>query len=104
MASFSPPATVPQRKGPGQESNMFRRIPWQDVCKFLAGAFFVSSGVLFYLYLARVSVPLLGTGLIETPEVSGVRSIVNAVLFAAFFYLGFIRRWKGPSAATRTLR
>ena len=22
---------------------MFRRIPWQDVCKFLAGAFFVSA-------------------------------------------------------------
>jgi hypothetical protein len=28
--------------------------------KFLAGAFFVSSGVLFYLFLADVSVPLLG--------------------------------------------
>jgi hypothetical protein len=22
---------------------MFRRIPWQDVCKFLAGAFFVNA-------------------------------------------------------------
>ena len=40
---------------------MFRRIPWQDVCKFLAGAFFVNAGILFYLYLARVSVPILGT-------------------------------------------
>src|SRR6266404_3493820 len=29
--------------------------------KFLAGAFFVSAGILFYLYLAKVSVPLLGT-------------------------------------------
>jgi uncharacterized protein (DUF486 family) len=104
MAHFSPPATVPQRKGSGQESNMFRRIPWQDVCKFLAGAFFVSSGILFYLYLARVSVPLLGTSFIETPEVSGVRSIVNAVLFTAFFYLGFIRKWKSPAASTRSLR
>jgi hypothetical protein len=47
---------------------MFRRIPWQDVCKFLAGAFFVNAGILFYLYLARVSVPILGTGLTETPE------------------------------------
>jgi hypothetical protein len=64
---------------------MLRRIPWHDVCKFLAGAFFVSTGVLFYLYLARVSVPLLGTGFIETPEVSGVRSLVNAVLFVTFF-------------------
>jgi hypothetical protein len=73
---------------------MFRRIPWQDVCKFLAGAFFVNAGILFYLYLARVSVPILGTGFIETPEVSGVRSIVHAVLFLIFFYLGFIRKRK----------
>lgn len=74
--------------------NLFRRIPWQDVCKFLAGAFFVNSGVLFYLYLARVSVPLLGTSITQTPAVSGVRSIVHAVLFLVFFYLGFIRKWK----------
>ena len=40
--------------------------------KFLAGAFFVSAGILFYLYLANVSVPLLGTNLVVTPEVSGV--------------------------------
>jgi hypothetical protein len=73
---------------------MFKRIPWQDVCKFLAGAFFVSAGILFYLYLARVSVPLLGTRFSETPEISGVRSIVHAVLFLTFFYLGFIRRWE----------
>jgi uncharacterized protein (DUF486 family) len=76
-------------------TNIFKRIPWQDVCKFLAGAFFVSAGILFYLYLARVSVPLLGTGFIQTPELSGVRSIVHAVLFATFFYFGFIRKWKG---------
>ena len=79
------------------ESSMFRRIPWQDVCKFLAGAFFVNAGILFYLYLARVSVPLLGTDFIFTPEISGVRSIVHAVLFVTFFYLGFIRKWKSRS-------
>ena len=73
---------------------MFRRIPWQDVCKFLAGVFFVSGGILFYLYLARVSVPILGIGFIETPEISGARSIVHAVLFVTFFYLGYIRKWK----------
>ena len=50
---------------------------WQDrdFRKFLAGAFFVSSGILFYLYLADVSVPLLGTGFVETPQISGGRSI-----------------------------
>jgi hypothetical protein len=73
---------------------MFRRIPWQDVCKFLAGAFFVSGGILFYLYLAGVSVPILGTGFIETPAISGARSIVHSVFFVTFFYLGYIRKWK----------
>jgi hypothetical protein len=66
------------------------------VCKFLAGAFFVSAGTLFYLYLAGVSVPLLGTGFTATPEVSGVRSVADLVLFLTFFYLGFIRKWKKP--------
>jgi len=80
-----------------RESNTFTRIPWQDVCKFLAGAFFVNAGILFYLYLAGVSVPLLGTSFIFTPEVSGARSIVHVVLFLIFFYLGFVRRWKPPS-------
>ena len=74
---------------------MFGGIPWQDVCKFLAGAFFVSAGILFYLYLVRVSVPILGTSIVQTPEVSGARSIVHAVLFLTFFYLGFLRKWKG---------
>jgi hypothetical protein len=68
------------------------RIPWKDVFKFLAGAFFVSSGVLFYLYLVGVSVPLIGTGFIETPEISGMRAIVNFVLFLICFYIGFIRK------------
>jgi uncharacterized protein (TIGR02246 family) len=82
------------------EPSMFRNIPWQDVCKFLAGAFLVNAGILFYLYLARVSVPLLGTNLIETPEISGIRSIVHAALFVTFFYLGFIRKWKRHSIVT----
>jgi hypothetical protein len=76
-------------------SGMLRKISWQEVCKFLAGAFFVNAGILFYLYLAGVSVPLLGTNFIETPEISGIRSIVQAVLFVTFFYLGFVRKWKG---------
>ena len=51
----------------------------RDFRKFLAGAFFVSSGILFYLYLADVSVPLLGTGFVETPQISGGRSIVHFI-------------------------
>jgi uncharacterized protein (DUF486 family) len=66
--------------------------------KFLAGAFFVSSGIQFYLYLAKVSVPLLGTDLIVTPEVNGLRSIVHFILFALCVYFGFI---KEPKASGR---
>jgi len=43
------------------------------------------------LYLAKVSVPLLGTSLILTPEISGFRSIVHFILFALCFYFGFIK-------------
>ena len=51
----------------------------------LAGAFFVNAGVLFYLYLAGVSVPLLGTRFVEILQFSGVRSIIHAMLFVIFF-------------------
>ncbi|MBR0844794.1 hypothetical protein JQ607_31735 [Bradyrhizobium liaoningense] len=64
----------------------------RDFRKFLAGAFFVSSGILFYLYLADVSVPLLGTELVETPRVSGGRSVVHFILFLVCLYFGFVRR------------
>ena len=64
----------------------------QDFRKFLAGAFFVSSGILFYLYLADVSVPLLGTGFVETPGISSGRSIVHFILFLVCLYFGFVRK------------
>jgi hypothetical protein len=67
---------------------------WQnrEFRKFLAGAFFVSSGILFYLYLADVSVPLLGTSFVETPQISGGRSIVHFILFLLCLYFGFVRK------------
>jgi hypothetical protein len=48
----------------------------------LAGAFFVSAGIQFYLYLAKVSVPLLGADLVLTPDVSWWSSIPTVVLIA----------------------
>ena len=58
----------------------------RDFRKFLAGAFFVSSGILFYLFLADVSVPLLGTGFVDTPEIAAVVFI----LFLLCLYFGFV--------------
>ena len=68
---------------------------YQEFRKFLAGAFFVSSGILFYLYLDDVSVPILGTDFIATPESSGARSIVHFVLFLLCLYFGFLRKPRG---------
>ena len=69
-------------------------LAWRsrDFRKFLTGAFIVSSGILFYLYLADVSVPLLGTGFVETPQISGGRSIVHFILFLLCLYFGFVKR------------
>ena len=68
----------------------------RDFRKFLAGAFFVSSGTLFYFYLADVSVPLLGTGFVETPQISGGRSTVHFILFLLCFYFGFVKKPNAP--------
>jgi hypothetical protein len=67
--------------------------PDRDVRKFLAGAFFVSSGILFYFYLAVVSVPLLGTGFVETPQIAGSLHRPFHPLLVCF-YFGFIRKPK----------
>jgi hypothetical protein len=66
----------------------------RDFRKFLAGAFFVSTGIQFYLYLANVSVPLLGTNFVFTPEISGLRCIPHFVFFLLCFYFGFVRKPK----------
>jgi len=65
--------------------------------KFLAGAFFVSAGIQLYLYLANVSVPLLGTHIVFTPEVSGLRSIPHFIFCGLCFYFGFINKPKNSS-------
>jgi protein-S-isoprenylcysteine O-methyltransferase Ste14 len=67
---------------------------FREVRKFLAGAFFVSSGILWYLWLTNTSIPLVlpyvGTVAIETPDISGQRAIVHFILFLLCFYFGFI--------------
>ncbi len=77
-------------------------VAWKsiDFRKFLAGAFFVSGGIQFYLYLADVSVPLLGTTFIQTPTLSGVRSIPHFIFFLVTLYFGFIKTPNKPARAT----
>lgn len=75
---------------------LYVAIRSREVRKFLAGAFFVSGGMQFYFYLANVSVPLLGTNLIQTPQLSGIRSILHFMFFLLTFYFGFIRTPRLP--------
>jgi hypothetical protein len=70
---------------------------FREFRKFLAGAFFVSAGIQFYLYLAKVSVPLLGTDLVFTPEISRWRSIPHFIFFWICLYYGFIKKPKRSS-------
>jgi hypothetical protein len=90
--SRPPPFAAGARRVVIEMLKSMSRVRWKELCKFLAGAFFVSSGVLFYLYIAGVSVPLIGTNFVHTPEISGMRSIANSVLFLLAFYIGFIRK------------
>ena len=77
---------------------------FQEVRKFLAGAFFVSAGTQFYFYVANVSVPLLGTDFVITPQINGWRTIPHAIFFVLCFYFGFFAKPKtspsSPSAIT----
>ena len=67
----------------------------REIRKFLTGAFFVSAGTQFYLYLAKVSVPLLGTNLVLTPEVNGLRSHPPFHLFLGLPLLRFYQKAVG---------
>ena len=74
----------------------------RDFRKFLAGAFFVSWGIQLYLYFANVAVPLLGTNLVFTPEISATRSIPHFIFFLLCLYFGFFSKPKTPEAAARS--
>ena len=76
---------------------LYFAIRSKEFRKFLAGAFFVSGGMQFYVYLADVSIPLVGTSIVQTPELSGVRSILHFIFFLLTFYFGFIKKPKDSS-------
>jgi len=73
-------------------------IKYREVRKFLAGAFFVSSGTCWYLWVTGVSLPIVlpfvGSVSVEAPEISGQRAVAHFVLFLLCFYFGFISKPK----------
>lgn len=65
-----------------------------DFRKFLAGAFFVSGGIQLYLAVAKVSVPVLGTAIVQNAELGYTRGVLHLVLCLVCFYFGFIKKPK----------
>lgn len=79
-------------------ATLYVAIRYREVRKFLAGAFFVSSGTCWYLWETGISLPIvlpyLGTISVETPEISRQRALVHFILFLLCFYFGFISKPK----------
>ncbi len=66
------------------------KISWKEVFKFLSGALFAGLIANLYLYLNHISVPFLG--FIITPELLGLKAIVQIILFLVFFYFGYLKK------------
>ncbi|MCC8942951.1 hypothetical protein CI1B_40440 [Bradyrhizobium ivorense] len=64
-------------------------VRYREYRKFLAGAFFVSSGMQFYFYLADLPVPLIWTNAVQSPQLSLTRGTIHFVLFAVCLYFGW---------------
>jgi hypothetical protein len=79
-------------------TTLYLAYRFREIRKFLAGAFFVSWGMQLYFYFAKVSVPLLGTSIVFTPEISAVRSIPHFIFFLLCLYFGFFSKPKGSSS------
>jgi hypothetical protein len=71
---------------------LYAAVRYREYCKFLAGAFFVSSGMQFYFYLAKIPIPLMWTSAVQSPELSAVRGTIHFVLFLICLYLGWFFR------------
>ena len=68
-----------------------------DFRKFLTGAFFVSGGIQLYLAYAKVSIPLIGSEIVQNSEVGYIRGVVHLILCLICFYFGFIRKTPGTN-------
>ena len=64
-------------------------IKYIDFRKFLCGAFFVSGGIQIYLAFAKVYVPLIGTNIVQEPEIGYTRGILHLILCIVCFLFWF---------------
>ena len=62
-----------------------------DFRKFLAGAFFVSGGVQLYLAYMKVSIPMIGTDIVQDAALGYYRGTFHLILCLICIYFGFIK-------------
>jgi hypothetical protein len=65
-------------------------IKWREVFKFLSGAALAGSFTTVYLWVAGISVPLLGYTIM--PGLLGLKAAVQFALFVVFLYFGWLRK------------
>jgi hypothetical protein len=73
---------------------LYVAVRFREYRKFLAGAFFVSSGTQYYFYLTKLSIPLMWTSAVQSPELSAFRGTVHFLLFLVCLYFGWLYRAK----------
>ena len=73
---------------------LYVAVRYREYRKFLAGAFFVSSGMQLYFYFAKIPIPLIWTSAVQSPEVSAVRGAIHFLLFLVCLYFGWFFRAK----------
>jgi hypothetical protein len=74
---------------------LYVAVRYREYRKFLAGAFFVSSGMQLYFYVAKVPIPLIWTSAVQSAELSAVRGAIHFLLFLVCVYFGWFFRAKG---------
>jgi len=80
---------------------LYVAVRYREYRKFLAGAFFVSSGMQFYFYFAKIPIPLIWTDAVQSPHLSAVRGTIHFALFLVCLFFGwFFRRNQAAQAAS----
>ena len=82
---------------------LYVAVRYREYRKFLAGAFFVSSGMQFYFYFANIPIPLMWTTAVQSPQLSAVRGTLHFALFLVCLYFGWFFRQR-PLAEPRLQR
>jgi hypothetical protein len=74
---------------------IYAAVRYREYRKFLAGAFFASSGIQLYFYLAKIPIPLIWTDAAQSPELSATRGTIHFLLFLVCLFFGWFYHAKG---------